>query len=131
MGPPAPRPAPGPPPPVGGSGVGAAAVAAAESRVGDPYVFGGGGPSAFDCSGLTMWAYAQVGVSLPHYAPGQYAMSQHIPMSALQPGDLVFAGDLSHVAMYVGGGMIVEAEHTGVPVHVVPMWSFLVLAGRV
>ena len=130
-GPPAPRPAPGPPPPVGGSGVGAAAVAAAESRVGDPYVFGGGGPSAFDCSGLTMWAYAQVGVSLPHYAPGQYAMSQHIPMSALQPGDLVFAADLSHVAMYVGGGMIVEAEHTGVPVHVVPMWSFLVLAGRV
>jgi len=111
--------------------VGAAAVAAAESRVGDPYVFGGGGPSAFDCSGLTMWAYAQVGVSLPHYAPGQYAMSQHIPMSALQPGDLVFAADLSHVAMYVGGGMIVEAEHTGVPVHVVPMWSFLVLAGRV
>jgi cell wall-associated NlpC family hydrolase len=124
-------PAPAPPPPVGGSGVGAAAVAAAESRVGDPYMFGGGGPSAFDCSGLTMWAYAQVGVSLPHYAPGQYAMSQHIPMSALQPGDLVFAGDLSHVAMYVGGGMIVEAEHTGVPVHVVPMWSFLVLAGRV
>jgi cell wall-associated NlpC family hydrolase len=130
-GPPAPRPAPGPPPPVGGSGVGAAAVAAAESRVGDPYVFGGSGPSGFDCSGLTMWAYAQVGVSLPHYAPGQYAMSQHIPMSALQPGDLVFAGDLSHVAMYAGGGMIVEAEHTGVPVHVVPMWSFLVLAGRV
>jgi cell wall-associated NlpC family hydrolase len=111
--------------------VGAGAVAAAESRVGDPYQYGGGGPGAFDCSGLTMWAYAQVGVSLPHYAPGQYAMSQHIPMSALQPGDLVFAGDLSHVAMYAGGGMIVEAEHTGVPVHVVPMWSFLVLAGRV
>jgi cell wall-associated NlpC family hydrolase len=132
--PPAPRlsgPTAPPPRPVGGSGLGAAAVAAAESRVGDPYQFGGGGPNAFDCSGLTMWAYAQVGVSLPHYAPGQYAMSQHIPMSALQPGDLVFAGDLSHVAMYVGGGMIVEAEHTGVPVHVVPMWPFLVLAGRV
>jgi cell wall-associated NlpC family hydrolase len=78
-----------------------------------------------------MWAYAQVGVSLPHSAGAQYAMSQHVPLSALQPGDLVFAGDLSHVAMYVGGGMIVEAEHSGVPVHIALRWSFLVLAGRV
>jgi cell wall-associated NlpC family hydrolase len=78
-----------------------------------------------------MWAYAQVGVSLPHYAPAQYAMSQHIPLSDLQPGDLVFAAGLGHVAMYIGGGMIIEALHTGVPVHIVPMWPFLVLAGRI
>jgi peptidoglycan DL-endopeptidase CwlO len=127
---PAPPP-PAPPPPVAGSGRGAAAVGAAETRLGMPYVFGGGGPNVFDCSGLVMWAYAQVGVSLPHNAGAQYAMSQHIPMSALQPGDLVFAAGLGHVAMYIGGGMIIEALHTGTPVHIVPMWSFLVLAGRI
>jgi cell wall-associated NlpC family hydrolase len=107
-------------------------VAAAESRVGDPYVFGAAGPSAFDCSGLVMWAYAQVGISLPHFSGAQYADTTHIPMSDLQPGDLVFPSDPGqHVAMYVGGGMIVEAAHTGVPVHVVPMYSWFVLASRV
>lgn len=107
------------------------AVAAAESRVGDPYVWGAAGPTAFDCSGLVMWAWAAAGVSLPHFSGAQYADTTHIPMSALQPGDLVFfANPGEHVAMYVGGGMIVEAPHTGATVHVIPMYSEFVLASR-
>jgi cell wall-associated NlpC family hydrolase len=128
----APRPGnpPSPPPPVGSGAAGA--VAAAESRVGDWYQWGTAGPSTFDCSGLVMWAYAQVGISLPHFSGGQYADTTHIPMTALQPGDLVFPADPSqHVAMYVGGGMIVEAPYTGAQVHIIPLSSFFVLASRV
>jgi peptidoglycan DL-endopeptidase CwlO len=118
------------PPPVGGGAAGA--VAAAESRVGDPYVWGAAGPSAFDCSGLVMWAYAQVGISLPHFSGAQYADTTHIPMSDLEPGDLVFPADPGqHVAMYVGGGDIVQAPYTGADVQVVPLSSWFVLASRV
>jgi cell wall-associated NlpC family hydrolase len=107
-------------------------VAAALSRVGDPYVWGAAGPSAFDCSGLVMWAYAQVGISLPHFSGAQYADTTHISMSDLEPGDLVFPADPGeHVAMYIGGGMIVEAPFTGENVHVIPLSSFFVLASRV
>ena len=78
-----------------------------------------------------MWAYAQVGISLPHFSGAQYADTTHIPMSELEPGDLVFPADPGqHVAMYIGGGMIVEAAD-GIPVHVVPMGSRFVLASRV
>ena len=118
------------PPPVGSGASGA--VQAAESRVGDWYQWGAAGPNTFDCSGLVMWAYAQVGVSLPHYSGAQYNDTTHIPMSALQPGDLVFFSDPGeHVAMYVGGGDIIEAPHTGTQVHIVPMYSGFTLAGRV
>jgi peptidoglycan DL-endopeptidase CwlO len=127
---PAPAPAPVSAPPVGQGAAGA--VAAAESRVGDTYSFGAAGPTSFDCSGLVMWAYAQVGISLPHFSGAQYADTTHIPMSALEPGDLVFPADPGqHVAMYVGGGMIVEAADYGIPVHVVPMGSWFVFASRV
>jgi cell wall-associated NlpC family hydrolase len=120
----------GPPPPVGSGASGA--VAAAESRVGDPYVWGASGPNAFDCSGLVMWAYAQVGISLPHFSGAQYADTTHISMSQLEPGDLVFPADPSqHVAMYVGGGMIVQAPYTGADVQIIPLSSFFVLASRV
>jgi cell wall-associated NlpC family hydrolase len=119
-----------PAPPVGSGASGA--VAAAESRVGAPYVWGAAGPDAFDCSGLVMWAYAQVGISLPHFSGAQYADTTHISMADLQPGDLVFPSDPGqHVAMYVGGGDIVEAPYTGATVHVVPMGSWFVLASRV
>jgi cell wall-associated NlpC family hydrolase len=118
------------PPPVGSGASGA--VQAAESRVGDWYQWGAAGPNTFDCSGLVMWAYAQVGVSLPHYSGAQYNDTTHIPMSDLQPGDLVFFSDPGeHVAMYVGGGDIVEAPHTGTQVHITPMYSGFTLAGRV
>jgi peptidoglycan DL-endopeptidase CwlO len=126
----APAPAPVSAPPVGQGAAGA--VAAAESRVGDTYSFGAAGPTSFDCSGLVMWAYAQVGISLPHFSGAQYADTTHIPMSALEPGDLVFPADPGqHVAMYVGGGMIAEAADYGIPVHVVAMGSWFVLASRV
>jgi peptidoglycan DL-endopeptidase CwlO len=113
-----------------GSGA-AEAVAAAESRVGMPYVWGGAGPDDFDCSGLVMWAWAHAGVSLPHFSGAQYADTTHISMSQLQPGDLVFFGNPGqHVAMYIGGGQIVEAPHTGADVHIVPMYGEFVLASR-
>lgn len=119
------------PPPPPGSGA-AGAVAAAESRVGDWYQWGAAGPTTFDCSGLVMWAYAQVGISLPHYSGAQYADTTHIPMSDLEPGDLVFFSDPGeHVAMYVGNGEIIEAPHTGAQVHIVPMYSGFTLASRV
>ena len=127
---PAAAPATGSAPPTfsGAGGV----VAAAESRVGDAYVWGAAGPSSFDCSGLVMWAYAQVGISLPHFSGAQYADTTHIPMSELQPGDLVFfANPGEHVAMYIGGGQIVEAADPAIGVHITALYPEFVLAGRV
>jgi cell wall-associated NlpC family hydrolase len=118
-----------PAPPVG-SGA-AAAVAAAMSRLGLPYVWAAAGPDSFDCSGLTMWAWAHGGVSLPHFSGGQYAATTHISMSQLQPGDLVFYADTgAHVAMYIGGGQIIAAPHTGTVVQVQALSSAYVYASR-
>ncbi|MGH9301341.1 MAG: C40 family peptidase [Acidimicrobiales bacterium] len=107
------------------------AVRAAENQVGTPYVWGGSSPGGFDCSGLVMWAWSQVGVSLPHYTGAQYDATTHISMGSIQPGDLLFNGDLSHVAMYVGNGQMVEAAHTGTNVRIVPVRSEMVFATRV
>lgn len=121
--------APSAPVPTGSGG--AAAVAAAETRLGDPYVWGAAGPNSFDCSGLTMWAWAHAGVSLPHYSAAQYDSTTHIPMSDLQPGDLVFFADPGeHEAMYIGNGQIIEAPHTGANVRIMPLYSQFVLASR-
>jgi cell wall-associated NlpC family hydrolase len=129
VGKPAPPAVNNPAPPVGSGG--GVAVAAAETRLGNPYVWGAAGPNAFDCSGLVMWAWEHAGVSLPHFSGGDYASTQHISMSQLQPGDLVYPADPGqHVAMYIGGGMIIEAPHTGDVVHIVPMSSWYVLASR-
>ncbi len=101
------------------SGRAAAAVQYALAQVGDAYVYGAAGPSAFDCSGLTMMAWAQAGVGLPHSSSAQYGSGPHIAMSDLQPGDLVFYySPISHVGMYIGNGMIVHAANpsTGVVV---------------
>ncbi len=97
----------------------AGAVQAAEREVGVPYVWGGDSPSTgFDCSGLVMWAYAQVGISLPHYSGAQYEDTTHIPLADIEPGDLLFygPGGSEHVAMYVGGGEMIEAPYTGASV---------------
>jgi len=116
----------------GVSAAAATAVQAAESRVGDPYVWGAEGPGEFDCSGLVEWAYGQAGVSLPHYSGSQYDDTVQIPMSDLEPGDLVFPADPGeHVAMYIGNGEIVQAPYTGANVEIVPLTSFFVLASRV
>ena len=97
-----------------GSGRGASAAAYARAQVGKPYVFGAAGPSAFDCSGLTMAAWAQAGVGLPHAASQQYAMTARVDSGSLVPGDLVFFySTLHHVGIYVGGGMFVHAANPG------------------
>jgi peptidoglycan DL-endopeptidase CwlO len=115
------------------SSVGAGAVAAAETQLGVPYEWGGDTPGVgFDCSGLVMWAYAQVGVSLPHFSGAQFDAGVQIPMSDLEPGDLVFfANPADHVAMYVGNGNIIEAPTYGQVVHIVPMYSEFVQAVRI
>jgi peptidoglycan DL-endopeptidase CwlO len=123
----APAPAPAPAPSSGSSGSyggssgGSAPPPATHSSVvsialqylGVPYVWGGASPSGFDCSGLTMYAYAKVGVYLPHNAAMQYGMGTPVSRSQLAPGDLVFFSGLSHVGMYIGGGRFVHAPHTG------------------
>jgi cell wall-associated NlpC family hydrolase len=101
------------------SGRAAGAVAFALAQVGKPYRYGATGPNAYDCSGLTMAAYASVGVSLPHHSGSQYAQTRHVSRSELQPGDLVFYyRPISHVAMYIGNGQIVHATTPGNPVKV-------------
>jgi peptidoglycan DL-endopeptidase CwlO len=98
-------------------------VGVALSFVGVPYVWAGASPSGFDCSGLVMYAYAQVGVSLPHSSYAMWNMGVSVPEDQLQPGDLVFFNGLGHVGLYVGGGYFVHAPHTGTVVQVSPLSS--------
>ena len=133
--PPTPVTAPSPPPPpVAGDTAGQIAVNAAQSQRGVPYVWGGATAGAgFDCSGLTMWAWSQAGVSLAHGATEQYYEIQHVSMADLQPGDLIFYGDaylLYHVVMYIGDGMVVQAEETGTNVMDTPIPPGAYGAGR-
>ncbi|MEU6066673.1 MULTISPECIES: C40 family peptidase [Streptomyces] len=97
------------------SGRAAAAFAAAKSKLGSPYVYGASGPSSFDCSGLTSWAYAQAGVSIPRTSEAQASAGTRIyNQSDLQVGDLViFYGDYHHVGLYAGNGQVLHAPHTG------------------
>ncbi|MEU2925408.1 NlpC/P60 family protein [Streptomyces sp. NPDC048304] len=97
------------------SGRAAAAFSAAQSRLGSPYVYGASGPSSFDCSGLTSWAYAQAGVSIPRTSEAQATIGTRIyDQSQLKVGDLVFFyGDIHHVGLYAGNGQVLHAPHTG------------------
>jgi len=93
---------------------GAQVVAIAMRYLGVPYKWGGASPSTgFDCSGLTMYVYAQIGVSLPHYAAAQYQMGVPVSRDQLQPGDLVLYRGLGHMGMYIGGGNYIHAPQTG------------------
>jgi len=104
--------------------IGGRVVAYAMSKVGDSYVWGASGPSSFDCSGLTMRAYSQVGIYLPHSSSAQYGSGRHISRGDLQPGDLVFFySPIHHVGIYVGGGMIVHAANPGEGVTTAPLYS--------
>jgi peptidoglycan DL-endopeptidase CwlO len=95
------------------------AVQAALDQVGDPYQWGAAGPDSFDCSGLTMYAWAQAGVSLPHNSGAQFAATPRVAQSEWQPGDLLFFGSpIHHVGMYIGGGQMVAAPYTGASVGV-------------
>ena len=110
--PPVPAPAPN-------AGAGAA-VDAALSQVGKPYQWGAAGPDSYDCSGLTMWAWAHAGVALPHNSGAQYSATPRVDRSDWQPGDLLFFGSpIHHVGMYIGNGQMVEAPYTGAQVRVV------------
>ena len=105
-----------------------AAIAFARAQLGEPYRWGAAGPDAWDCSGLTMKAWAAGGRSLPHYSVAQYEQSTPIRASQLQPGDLVFWGDtdspssIFHVALYLGDGRILHAPRTGEPVQIASMY---------
>jgi cell wall-associated NlpC family hydrolase len=127
-----PPPPSGPAPVTGGSTAGtvsastaAAAVQVAEAQIGKPYVWAAAGPNTFDCSGLVMYAYGKVGVSLDHFTGDQWNEGAHLTRAELRPGDLVFfAYDTSnpstihHVGMYIGNGEMVEAPHTGADVQI-------------
>lgn len=96
-----------------GGGRAATAVRYALAQVGDRYVAATSGPNTFDCSGLTMTAWRQAGISLPHYSYSQYSKSRKIPLSQAQPGDLIFyfGGSVHHVGMYIGNGKMVHAAN--------------------
>jgi cell wall-associated NlpC family hydrolase len=113
--------------------VGAQALQAAISRLGDPYVWGAAGPSQFDCSGLVMWAYAQVGIALPHYTGSQWNSGVHVSRNDLEPGDLIFFfPNISHVGMYIGNGMMINAPNFGEDVKVEPVfWNSFIGAVRI
>lgn len=109
---------------VSASGLAGTALSFAMAQVGKAYVYGAAGMSAFDCSGLTMRAWGAAGISLPHSSAAQYSSGRHIAASELQPGDLVFYyHPISHVGMYIGNGMIVNAENPSVGVKVTGLYS--------
>ena len=116
------------------SGGAAAAVAYARAQLGKPYQYAGTGPGSYDCSGLTMMAWAAGGVSMAHGSQAQYDAFPHVPLSELQPGDLVFFGDSGptnhHVGIVVGPGMMIDAPHTGAYVELTSYyWPDLVPMG--
>src|SRR6478672_1196984 len=128
--PPAPSSPPPPPaPPAPASGA-SGAIAFARAQIGEPYQWGAAGPDAWDCSGLTMGAWGAGGRSLPHYSVAQYEQSTPVSFADLQPGDLVFwgssndASSIYHVALYIGGGQIIQAPRTGVPVEVSSIYDW-------
>jgi cell wall-associated NlpC family hydrolase len=115
-----------PPPvsvPIGNPGAGHPEAASIALRyLGVPYVYGGSSPSGFDCSGLVMYVYAQLGISLPHYTVAQWNATE--PISSPAPGDLVFFNGLGHVGIYLGGGRFIDAPHTGSVVRIDSMSGF-------
>jgi peptidoglycan DL-endopeptidase CwlO len=102
-----------PPTPAPSGGGHPAAAQLALQYLGVPYLWGGATPAGFDCSGLVMYVYAKLGVSLPHYAAAQYQLGVPVPRSDLQPGDLVFFSGLDHVGIWLGGNQFVDAPQTG------------------
>jgi peptidoglycan DL-endopeptidase CwlO len=105
------------------SGGAQAAINFALAQKGKPYRYAGTGPGSYDCSGLTMMAWAAAGVSIPHSSQAQYASLPHVPEAAMAPGDLVFFGHpIHHVGMYLGNGMMIHAPQTGDVVKISAVW---------
>ncbi len=126
--PPAPEPPPAPVPPAPAEGA-QAAINFAYAQLGEPYVWAAAGPDAWDCSGLTMGAWAQGGVSLPHYSVAQYDVTTPITVSQLRPGDLIFwasdpsdPGSIFHMGLYIGNDEMIHAPRTGRNVSIENIW---------
>jgi cell wall-associated NlpC family hydrolase len=107
----------------------ARAIAAARSQLGKPYLWGAVGPDAYDCSGLTGWAYRQAGLNLPRTSRQQWNAGSHPSLGEIRPGDLLFWASsrtdpqsIHHVALYVGGGLMIAAPHTGANVRIQPVY---------
>jgi cell wall-associated NlpC family hydrolase len=129
-------PPPADPPPASSSKV-ETAIAFAKAQLGEPYEWGAAGPSSWDCSGLTMRAWQAAGVSLPHYAGSQYALTRKVAVSDIRRGDLLYwsdggASSIYHVALYLGGGQMIQAPRPGRDVEIVPLsyWIRPDLASR-
>jgi peptidoglycan DL-endopeptidase CwlO len=108
------------------SAVGTRIVQIAVQYLGRPYVWGAAGPYAFDCSGLVTYVFAQVGISLPHFAAAQWNYGIYVPRDELEPGDLVFFENLGHVGIYVGSDSYIQAPQPGDVVKITPLsdpWS--------
>ena len=114
------------PPPA--SGDVSAVLAYAYAQLGKPYCYAGVGPGCYDCSGLTMMAWAQAGVSMSHGSYDQLASFPRVSMDQLQPGDLVYWD--SHVGIYVGNGSVLHAPHSGTVVQITPIWPGVIGANR-
>ena len=114
--------------PVPSSGGVSAVISFAQAQIGKPYQWGAAGPDTFDCSGLTLMAWAQAGVNLSHYTGFQWTETRRVPLTQLQPGDLVFYGvdgpDSHHVGLYIGNDMMIDAPHTGAYVQYDDIYSF-------
>jgi cell wall-associated NlpC family hydrolase len=113
-----PSPTPAAPQPAAPGGGHPEAATIATRYLGVPYVWGGASPSGFDCSGLVMYVYAQLGISLPHYTVSQWNATVPVSMSQIEPGDLLFFDHLGHVGIYIGGGQFIHAPHTGTVVQI-------------
>jgi peptidoglycan DL-endopeptidase CwlO len=111
---------------ISGDSLGAQALKWAMTQIGKPYVWGAAGPDAYDCSGLVMWAYAHVGISLMHFTGDQWGEGEHIPTSELAPGDLLFFYNLGHVGLFIGNNLMVDAPSAGqdVMVQEIPWGAF-------
>lgn len=101
----------------------AAVIQYAKDQLGKPYRWAAAGPNAFDCSGLVMMAYRQIGVNLPHYTGSMINYGIPVTRQNLVPGDLIFPNP-HHVQLYVGNGEVIEAPESGIPVRQVPIWGF-------
>jgi cell wall-associated NlpC family hydrolase len=108
-------------------------VAFVYAQLGKPYVFGAAGPDSFDCSGLTSAAWASVGINIPRTSEEQWAGLPHVPTADMEPGDILVFNGAGHVGIYVGGGMMIDAPHTGLDVEKVALsgWYSSTLDGVV
>lgn len=110
-----------------------AVLAEARAQLGKPYVWAAAGPDSFDCSGFTLWAWRAGGLNLPHFSGAQYSQTRHVPMSDIQPGDLVFYNGVNeHVAIYLGGGQVIHAPNSRSAVRIDSLywWDVPMVASR-